>query len=534
MREVTVRLKPPGIGVWGTIGVDYGPGIWPQGVQMTANQAGPDTCSFVVRRDARLPWTELLPYATVEVEVEGSGVVWGGRVWDVQYPNAEELSVSCRGYQYALEDNVMLRTWVLNGTQWYVDARTFPGYSTGIYPPAGEYVVQTGTSINMALPSTALTLGQTVTAVLDLGVADAKEVSIDWVNLGNTSANLDLYVLGADDPLISTGVVTGFGTATNLLGATGTVDATFASSKRYVAIQLYVSAGYTPGATPTIQITGSRVFRDATYVASSVSDLHADAVIKDVRAALLSSVLSTDESQIAATTFDIPHMSTVELGANGYATPRQIFNAVNAFHDYLLGVDANARIFFQPRPTQPETEIGEWGGADFSDAGDSGEELYNRVLVQYTDGSGGQATLDASSTSPLLGLGGLTRAKILTVNSPIDSTAATEIATKWLEARVRRPTRGSVVVRGSGGARYCKGGAPVNPADYLTQAGQMLRLTHRWDPDTGGWGRDAYITSVTYTPDGDTATLTLDSPRDRLDVVLGRYAAVRGAGLPLS
>ena len=59
--------------------------------------------------------------------------------------------------------------------------------------------------------------------------------------------------------------------------------------------------------------------------------------------------------------------------------------------------------------------------------------------------------------------------------------------------------------------------------------GDRIRLADRWDPDTGGMGRDAEITQVTWTQATDTAQLTTDSPNDRLEVVLTRLAAIQSA-----
>lgn len=527
--QATVLIKPPGLGQWGVIGRDYGPGIMPQGLTCTANEWGPDTCSFTLRRDATLPWSDVLPYAEVEVEQPGSGVVWGGRVWDTQFPSSDELSVVCRGWQYALDDNVMRRAWVEQGTSGWTDPRsTTPiGLNLGVFDPRSDMAVNnSGGVISITMPARAHAAFATVGVMLDFGDADARSVSVDYVDLTNPTANAIFLIQGNDDAAFTLGADIAYNTATNAMTApAATVTADFTASKRYVLLALQNPGGAVIGNPVTIRITDVRVFRDTTYRTGAASNLVASTVIKDVRAAILGTVLNTDESLIATTTTAIPHMSTWNMGSNGYATPRQIMTACNAFHDWILRVDADKRIRFQARPTGPDVEVGEWSGVDFSDQGDTGEDLYNRVLVQYTDPTGGAAVEEVTATSPLLGLGGITRTKILAVSAPMTSTAANELGTVWLDARTRRPTRGSVTVRGDSGARYIVSSARVHPADFLALTGQMIRLAHRWNPDDGGWGRDGYITNVSWSAESNTASVALDSPRDRIDTFLNRYGA---------
>lgn len=524
--DATVLIKPPGIGTWGVIGRDYGPGIMPQGLSCTANEWGPDTCSFTLRRDSTLPWGDVLPYAEIEVEQPGSGVVWGGRVWDTQNPSSDELSVVCRGWQYALDDDVMRRAWVEQGLSGWVDMRTVPSVNYAVFPRQSDFQTQTGGTITLSVPARALTAGNTAAVILDMSQADARSVSVDYVNLTNPNASIDFLVQQYDDTNLAGGVnLSVTATTTMTSPGTDTITVDGASAKRVLLLGLQARVGVTPLNPVSIQITNVRVFRDPTYRTGAASALTAGTVIRDVRTAVLSTVLSTDESLIGTTTTAIPHMSTWDMGSNGYATPRQVMTACNAFHDWILKVDADKRLRFQARPTTPDIEVGEWSGVDFTDQGDTGEDLYNRVLVQYTDPGGAAAVAEVTATSPLLTLGGITRTKILAVSAPMTSTAATELGTVWLNARTRRPTRGSVTVRGDNGARYIVSSARVHPADFLAMTGQMIRLSHRWNPDDGGWGRDGYITNVSWSAESNTATVALDSPRDRIDTFLNRYGA---------
>ncbi|HWH13279.1 MAG TPA: hypothetical protein VNT51_00925, partial [Miltoncostaeaceae bacterium] len=306
---------------------------------------------------------------------------------------------------------------------------------------------------------------------------------------------------------------------------------TLPTPRRYVSIVAQNDSGstYTPLGDTWFRITAARVFSSTTYESGGTSALTASAVVRDLLSSYLTGTLSADQSQIDTTVFTIPELDY----GQAFATPRQVLAAVNAYHDYLAGVDAERRLFFKARPVAPVAEIGQWSGAAFADAGDSGEELYNRVIVEATGPDGQPLREVRTATSPLLAAAGVTRSRTLGVNAATTTAAAQAIGDAWLATRTRRPTRGSVTVVGRGAARDINGGE-VAPAQFLRWCGQMVRLTHRWDPDTGAWGRDGYISAVSYDPQTDTAQVSLDSPRDRLDAFLSRLAAVRGAGLPLS
>jgi hypothetical protein len=78
--EATVVLKSPD-GAWTTIGTETGRGIVPEGITVTVNESGPDVCSFSLRREASVPYPDLLAFSQADIYV-GSTLVWGGRVWE--------------------------------------------------------------------------------------------------------------------------------------------------------------------------------------------------------------------------------------------------------------------------------------------------------------------------------------------------------------------------------------------------------------------------------------------------------------------
>jgi len=113
-------------------------------------------------------------------------------------------------------------------------------------------------------------------------------------------------------------------------------------------------------------------------------DLRASRVITDVLDSGSLPRLSRDKSRIFTTGLPIP-----DYWPAGFQSPRELMEPVNAFHDWHLGVDVDRRVFFEPPSDLPTVEIGEWSGAEFSDASaGSGEDVYSKVIVQATDPAG--------------------------------------------------------------------------------------------------------------------------------------------------
>lgn len=527
---VTVRITPPG-GTSLVLGVDTEPGAVPEGLTCSADQAGPLQCTFQVKRDTGLPWRDLLPYAEVDVEAPGAGLVWSGRVQSV-VPGADGAwGVTAKGWQFHLDDDVLRRVWVHQRLEDWQDTRQYAGTPLAEYQgylnPSGGRALTFSLGGGQTLP--VLANGGRSGFFLDGGEAGAiKRVVVAWESANNTSS-IQTYLIESDtDPSDDT-------TFTSIAvwngGASGTFTRTLPTPRRYVGIiaNNNTAGDYTPLGATWFRITRALAVRDTAYEGSNQSILTATQVIQDTLASapLLSTdtTLIQDSGLIDAGARGIPHLTT----EGGYETPRQVMQRCNAYHDWLLGVDADRRLVFAPRPTAPIAELGAWSGAEFSDAGDDAEELYNRVLVQAVDVTGAPAHVERTATSPLLDLGGATRTRILTAQAALTVAAAEVIGDAWLTRRATRPTKGSIQAAGAGALRVITSGAPVTPAETLRWPGQLVRLTDRWDPDTGAWGRDAVISQVTWTADTDQVSITLDAPKDRLDALLSRVAAVQAA-----
>ena len=370
MRDAVIRIKPPGE-QWMVLGADIAPGVPPERVTLTATQSGPDQASFMLRRDARLPWRDLLPYAEVDVEVEGCGLAWSGRVQSAS-PGPDGWTITCRGWQYHLDDDMDRRLLVHQRMSDWQDINGWPGTDRTIY---GAYLgasVGSGMSFQVGNGATVppTTTGGRAGFFLDGGYtgAIARVVIPAWTTTGNSS-NIDTFLLEHDtDP--SAVVAGNYTSITNWAVASGAFSRTLPTPRRYVSIMTQNSGGtaYTPGGGIFWKTSGIQVFGAAAYESGGGSALRASDVVASVIG--LCPLLSSDTTQIQTSgwidgTKGIPHLTT----EGGYETPRQLITRANAYHDWLVGVDEYRRVVFKHRPSTPTGGVGSWSGAVFADAG---------------------------------------------------------------------------------------------------------------------------------------------------------------------
>lgn len=139
-------------------------------------------------------------------------------------------------------------------------------------------------------------------------------------------------------------------------------------------------------------------------------------------------------------------------------------------------------------------------------------------------------TLALAATQPtLVDRRGFKRTHVLPIKNSLTTALGTQIGDTWLAAHRTTPLKGTVRVTGSGAVRDILTGRSVAPEELLARTGDMLRLSHRVDPDTGGWGREGRIASVAYNPAEDAAVVTLDSTRTNVEGLLEQLAIVVGS-----
>jgi hypothetical protein len=229
---------------------------------------------------------------------------------------------------------------------------------------------------------------------------------------------------------------------------------------------------------------------------------------------------------------------TFRAGATYALTVASQANAAGAgfslFHDFgVAGVDETTNVFDAPpgtggffntntiywSPRENRTGVTlrlRWPHNEFGDL---------PTAILYVDSlqlRGNHATL--------VDRRGFRRTHALPVRSSLTAALGRQIGDVWLAAHKTTPLKGAVNVAGDRAAREIKTGASVPPERLLLMTGELLRLSHRVDPDTGGHGRDGRIAQVDYSPATDEASIALDSRRTSHEALLERLAVVVGSG----
>lgn len=430
-------------GTWETLGVDRYPGIVPEAFTATANERGPDTCAFVLRRPTDQEHPDLSAFTPCEVYV-GGALVWEGRIRET--PTQEgadaQINVSGVGWQAQLDDDQYERMYVQADMTAWKDGRSFLTADLTLLKAAPQVNVDGGGITILWPQGTASSVGnpsQMACATLDLGPDPgcwAKRV-VATLAPQALAGNWTVTLRGHDTPegVIST-TIPGTEDAWSAVNpGAGTVAGTFTAQHRYVSLLIFYSVAVagTSAADQGIKATALTVFSDTAYETGNASALKASQVITDGldRACPL---LSADRSLVQATTFSIP-----DFTPDGPHTVRDNWDAVNAFHRWRGRIVAGRRPEFSPQPNAPVVKVGDWPGARFTDASaGSGEEIYNRVVVTGTKPDGTplrverwarsawdatrlvqvanpSATVDASAWTPL---DGTVARDTITVNSP--------------------------------------------------------------------------------------------------------------------
>jgi hypothetical protein len=514
--DITVRVLPLG-GTWETLGSDRLRGISAEGVELSANDWGPEAANFRVAAEAGARRPDILPYTPIEFELGGI-VVWAGFVW--QRPSdANGYSVGCRGWQYHLDDDLLDRVYVHTRISDWRDARSYLDTNLTFYKVAWQVTADGGvTTIGLPSGTTAAQFGQGGIAI-DLGPdSTCKRIVITVVGGGRVNFRL---IIGGDSasPTGTTESYVPFNTAPT---TSTTYAQTFTTARRYVNLtfQDNVAGTSTGDDNSWIRIESIKVFRDTAYESGNASILKADTVVKDALA--LAPVLNQDATLVSAGTFSIPEYHT-----DGYLSPRQIMEAINSLENYRLkigGADLKTLVY-DVKPSAPIAEVGEWSGSQFSDASVSGEQIFTRAIIDGTGPDGGRLVSKRTQTGTLVDRRGYTRSVTVPISAAMTQAVADRIGDLFLTEHRTAPFSGTLVVTGNG-ARRVLGGGSIPPSEFLLYSGEKIRFAHRVDPDTGAWCRDGRIAAVTYRHDSRQVEIQIDDQRKRLETVLARYGVL--------
>ncbi len=523
--EASILLKSVE-GAWEKVGAGDARGIVPEGIVASANEAGPDTASFTLKRRSSVPWPDLTAFNQCEISI-GGVKVWGGRVWEAPLSDRRDgssIAVQARGWQHHLDDDLVRRLYVHADMTGYRDQRSFPAALLTSHLAGPQVQVGSGVITLIFPKGYTVVNNEQVCATFDAGAALIKRAVITWERVGISDADDTVRSRGSTAESAATA---GDDSTAVLTGASGTISHTFGAARRYHHIMVYRNgAGGTFGADQGARITSIQLFGETAYESGSVSILKADQVIEDVLASGALPLLDSSTAGIIAGVFSIP-----DLDPGGYQTPRRIMDAANAYEGNLLGVDLAGRLFFRERPSAPEVEVGHWSGSDFEDAStNSAEGLYNRVIVRGQTADGTPVEEIRTATSSLLNRQGFTRTAELAVGSAMNTASAQDLGDIWLGEMSRPKFKGRLQVQGHGGARRISGGG-IHASELLLRYGQLMRVNHLIDPTDGARGRDGGIKSISYVHDTETASVELDNERGNFATFLSRLDVLTQAAL---
>lgn len=207
----------------------------------------------------------------------------------------------------------------------------------------------------------------------------------------------------------------------------------------------------------------------------------------------LSAMLATTVKIVDSVTSEV--YAELDLAAAGLSGSYQLFNL-----DWKQPVDAQVQFFWQANTS-----------SGVATAVMDLDEVYVHL-----------------ATATIVDRQGFTRTKELQVAASLTTAVANQIGDTYLAGHKTQPLKGNVTAKPTG-IRRVLGGETVHPAHMLKEAGQLLRLGHRNDPDTGGLTRDGTIVSVTYTHNDRQAAIALDNDRRNFEALLERFALLSPA-----
>lgn len=429
-KDVTVRVQALD-GSWETVGVDRLTGVVPENVSITNDDAGPASVSFDLHRAGRSPWPDISAFTPVDLEAGGVRV-WAGRVKETPLRDGADrvMNVQCEGLQYHLDDDSLVPWYVHTRLGDYRDARSFAGANLTQARQSGNVSNDNGV-ITLGWPATeTLKHNDMVGVVLDLG-PDTNgwlRLVVEWESSNNISSALEFVARGSDDDYAqSGGPVEDAFVIGGLSGASGTTSGSIANGRRYVHLFLYWLAadmGAPLGADAWWKIKAVRAFGQTAYESGGQSVLAASTIVADA-ITRGTKLLSSDMSQIQATSFAIPDFAT-----DAMQTPREIIAAANAYHDYIAGVDHLKRAVFKPKPASAQIEVGEWSAMEFEDASaNSGQDIYNQVIVEADSPSGRKMNI-ARQASALA-----SATQLAAISSPVPTNPSFDVdTTGWTPA----------------------------------------------------------------------------------------------------
>jgi len=254
------------------------------------------------------------------------------------------------------------------------------------------------------------------------------------------------------------------------------------------------------------------ITKRGTASATAAQGFYADDILRYLIDTYFAGLTYTDESIDDAHDFAIPQLAwlTHTKGSAAVALLNGYF-----WRDWAVWNDGVVH-WHEPDSTTYDWEVRKSEGARYEDTGDSAEELYNGVIVQWRDAAGAQhvttptdaaTLLDTSDTNPC-NKAGITRWGVLNFDKVTTSEGAVKAGVAWLTVYSRRRHRGTLSI--TGWARHRTRG--LLPA-YMIRSGDWVRIV---DDDDQAYRK---VVAKTYRRSSRTADLELDNRSYRLEAM---------------
>jgi hypothetical protein len=458
---------------------------------------------------------DLLARTPVEIEVAGV-LVWSGRITETpeQDGDSPAVGVQCEGWQYHLDDDVYERLYLTTRLDGWKDWRSNLNADLTKYVSAWTVGAESGVITIANAPAGAFTRGG---VFLDLGNTAGGYIAIDWEKNQWAGTATAYLVETADPPTI----INTTSTATIATLTTVTTSGTFTASLsglRYLAI--FCDSNVAQAQDRFFRVNGIRVFGNSAYQSAGASALTASTIVTDA-ITQATTQLSSDRSGIDSTVLTFP-----DFAPDGPRTPREQIAAANAPHNWITKIDERKRPIFKARPTSPLVEIGEWAGGDFANASsNSAEDIVTKVIVRGQGPDQQPLSATRTQTGTIVDRQGGVAAKILDSGFALTTTFAQALGDTYLLGHRTSPLKGQSAITVDG-ARRVQGGESVHPAHLLPLTGELMRLAHRTDPDTGAHSRTGTIAQVSYQHDTVTASVDIDNTRSDFEALQTRLGLV--------
>lgn len=392
------------------------------------------SCSLL--RRIELDWTDNALFDTVRVYGPGNRTVWEGRM--AQFPRSHgdgySITPGAVGWAAHLKDDPSFR-------EIYVD-RDFSRWAT---PPLarraslaasgfdqGRFQGSAGDGLVWDIPAESLPTNVAAELMYDAGPGLVVAL------LGYKGARTGAFT-GFEGGTLFTDSSESLGTATSVAltldDALHTADPT---NGRYAMVRARVSAGpVTPAAGHQQRISKIAVYGAHGLTFRAISGEPDGLYASDVIANIISRVAPLLTANIEATTFAIPHLVFADP-----TTGEDAISAVNAFHLYEWGVYDNREFFYRaPDPNRLCWQARLSEGAKVELEGDTAEQVFNGVVVYYTDPTGKRMSVGppAAYWHNTTALVDATDASLVDTNetNPVN---ANDIPRRWAKLDISFPT----------------------------------------------------------------------------------------------